>query len=117
MKITPLNIKVAELVTGYEDKGEEGVRGYAGRLDIRPAYQREFIYKDKQRDEVIHTVRRNFPLNTMYWAVVGDEFELMDGQQRTISICQYVKGDFPVEFDASPMFFHNLTTDKQKQIL
>lgn len=117
MKIDLQNIKVAELVDGYEDKKEEGVRGYTGRLNIRPAFQREFIYKEKQRNEVINTVRRNFPLNTMYWAVAGDGFELMDGQQRTVSICQYIGGDFPVEIDGSPMFFNNLTPDKQKQIL
>lgn len=28
------------------------VVGYGGRLNIRPAFQREFIYKEKQRDEV-----------------------------------------------------------------
>jgi hypothetical protein len=117
MKIFLKNIKVAELVNDYEDKAEQGVRGYGGRLNIRPAFQREFIYKDKQRNEVIHTVRRNFPLNTMYWSVAGDGFELMDGQQRTVSICQYVHGDFAVEIDGSPMFFNNLTAEKQKQIL
>jgi hypothetical protein len=117
MKITSQNIKVSELVAGYEDKAEEGVRGYQGRLNIRPAFQREFIYKEKQRNEVINTVRKNFPLNTMYWAVAGDDFELMDGQQRTVSICQYVSGDFPVVIDGNPMFFNNLTGEKQKQIL
>ena len=117
MKIVLHNIKVSELVNGFEDKAEEGVHGYSGRLNIRPAYQREFIYKDKQRNEVIHTVRRNFPLNTMYWVVARDGYELMDGQQRTISICQYVDGDFAVDIDGSPMFFNNLTTEKQKQIL
>lgn len=117
MKIALQNVKVSDLVAGYEDKGEGGVRGYEGRLNIRPAYQREFIYKDRQRNEVINTVRHNFPLNTMYWAVVGDEFELMDGQQRSISLCQYVKGDFAVEVDGAPMFFHNLTPEKKKQIL
>lgn len=117
MKISLKNIKIAELSAGYEDKAEEGVRGYSDRLNIRPAYQREFIYKDKQRNEVIHTVRKNFPLNTMYWVVSGDGFELMDGQQRTISICQYVEGDFSVEIDGSPMFFNNLTAEKQRQIL
>lgn len=118
MKIDLHNIKVSDLVAGYEDKAEEGVRGYGGRLNIRPAYQREFIYKEKQRNEVINTVRKNFPLNTMYWAVVAeDDFELMDGQQRTISICQYVVGDFSVVIDGSPMFFHNLTAEKRKQIL
>jgi hypothetical protein len=86
-------------------------------LNIRPAFQREFIYKEKQRNEVIHTVRRDFPLNTMYWAVVGDGFELMDGQQRTVSICQYVQGDFAVDMDGSPRFFNNLTPEKQQQIL
>ncbi|MBX2897943.1 MAG: DUF262 domain-containing protein [Cyclobacteriaceae bacterium] len=117
MKIASQNIKVSELVAGYEDKAEEGVRGYGGRLNIRPAFQREFIYKEKQRNEVINTVRKNFPLNTMYWAVAGDGFELMDGQQRTVSICQYVSGDFAVEIDGNPMFFNNLTGEKQKQIL
>lgn len=117
MKIDPQNIKVSDLIADYEDKGEEGVRGYGGRLDIRPAYQREFIYGEKERNAVIDTVRRNFPLNTMYWAVAGDEFELIDGQQRTISICQYVQGDFAVEIDGSPMFFTNLTAEKQQQIL
>jgi hypothetical protein len=117
MKIDLHNIKVSELVDAYEDKAEEGVRGYGGKLNIRPPYQREFIYKEKQRNEVVHTVRKGFPLNTMYWVVAGNGFELMDGQQRTISICQYVGGDFSVEVNGSPMFFHNLTAEKRKQIL
>ncbi|MEI9930414.1 MAG: DUF262 domain-containing protein [Rhizomicrobium sp.] len=117
MKILLRNVKVSELVAGYEDKGEEGVRGFNGLLDIRPAYQREYIYTGKQRDAVIETVRKDFPLNTMYWAVAGDAFELMDGQQRTISICQYIQGDFAVEIEGSPRFFVNLTGDKQEQIL
>ena len=108
MKIEMRNIKVADLVKGYDDKAEEGVRGYNGRLNIRPAFQREFIYKDKQRNEVINTLRKDFPLNTMYWAVAGGGFELMDGQQRTVSICRYVQGDFAVKIDDSLMFFHNL---------
>lgn len=117
MKITLKNIKVSELVDGYKDEGEAGVRGFGGRLDIRPAYQREMIYKDKQKHEVIHTVRKSFPLNTMYWAVAGGGYELMDGQQRTLSICQYVAGDYSVEIDGSPKGFGNLTADRKQQIL
>jgi hypothetical protein len=118
MKITLHSIKVSELVAGFEDRAEEGVRGYGGRLNIRPPYQREFIYKEKQRNEVIQTVRKNFPLNTMYWVKVGDDhFELMDGQQRTISICRYVAGDFSIEIDGSPMNFGNLTGNKRQEIL
>lgn len=117
MKIALHNIKVSDLVAGYEDKAEEGVRGYNGLLNIRPPYQREFIYGEKQRNEVIHTVRKGFPLNTMYWVVAGGGFELMDGQQRTVSICQYFQGDFSVEIDGSPMNFGNLTEDKRQEIL
>lgn len=49
MKIDLQNIKVSELVEGSEDKPEEVVRGYGGKLNIRPAYQREFISNERQR--------------------------------------------------------------------
>ena len=95
MKIELRDITVRELTNGYVDNDESGVVGYGGKLDIRPPYQREFIYKDKQRDAVIDTVTKDFPLNTMYWSVRDDgDFEIIDGQQRTVSICQYVEGDF-----------------------
>ena len=114
MKITLKEISVRDLVQDYQDQAENGVTGYGGKLDIRPPYQREFIYKDQQRDAVIETITKNFPLNVMYWAVREDGgFEVIDGQQRTISICQYVKGDFSV----NKLAFHNLPDDKQEQIL
>ncbi len=114
MKIDLQEITVRELTNGFKDNSEEGVIGYGGKLDIRPPYQREFVYKDKQRDLVIDTVQKDFPLNVMYWAVREDgNFEIIDGQQRTISICQYVEGDFSIE----GLAFHNLPKDKQDQIL
>ena len=114
MKIQLKEITVRELAEGYEDNRESGVVGYGGKLDIRPPYQREFIYKDKQRDAVINTITSDFPLNVMYWAVREDgNFEIIDGQQRTISICQYAEGDFSI----NGLAFHNLTNDKQEQIL
>ena len=117
MKIEMKEIPVRELTEGYKDSADAGIVGYGGRLNIRPAFQREFIYKEKQRNEVIQTVFKAFPLNTMYWAVAGDGYELMDGQQRTVSICQYVQGGYSVIHNGSPMFFHNLTPEKQNQIL
>ena len=56
MKIQLREITISELAECYQDDGDGGIRGYGGRLDIRPPYQREFIYKDKQRDAVIKTV-------------------------------------------------------------
>lgn len=95
MKIELKEITIRELTNSYQDNEENGVVGYGGKLDIRPPYQREFIYKDKQREAVIDTVTKNFPLNVMYWAVREDgNFEVIDGQQRTISICQFVTGEF-----------------------
>lgn len=114
MKIQLEDVAVAKLIDGFADNAEQGVVAYGGRLDIRPPYQREFIYKDKQRDAVIDTVRKDYPLNVMYWAVRGDgTFEVIDGQQRTLSICQYVNGDFSI----NGLAFHNLKDDQQKQIL
>lgn len=115
MKIELKQIKIRDVVDGYVNNDEDNsVIGFGGKLNIRPKYQREFVYKDKQRDEVINTVRHNFPLNVMYWCKNDDEsFEVLDGQQRTISICEYVSGEF--SFDG--MYFHNLTNTEQEQIL
>lgn len=114
MKIELKEITVRDLANGYKDNAEAGVVGFGGKLDIRPPYQREFIYKDKQRDAVITTVTKDFPLNVMYWAVRKDgNFEIIDGQQRTISLCQYVIGDFSI----NGLYSHNLKKDKQEQIL
>ncbi len=74
MKIKPKLITVSELSKNYKDNVEGGVTGYNNRLNIRPPYQREFIYKDKQRDAVINTILNDFPLNTMFWAVLDDNF-------------------------------------------
>jgi len=113
MKIDPHQISIRDIVDGYVDSGDDGVVGYGGKLNIRPPYQREFVYKDKQRDLVINTIRNGFPLNIMYWAVNADgTFEVLDGQQRTISFCQYVKKNFSIEHQ----FFFNLTPEEQKAI-
>lgn len=114
MKIELKEITVRDLTNGYEDNQENGVVGFGGKLDIRPPYQREFIYKDKQRESVIDTLTKDYPLNVMYWAVrENGVFEVIDGQQRTISISQFVEGDFAYK----SRYFHNLQKDEQEQIL
>jgi len=114
MKIDLHKIPIREVIVGYKDSAEEGVVAYKGKLDIRPKYQREFVYTGKQRDAVIETIKNGFPLNVMYWVKTNQgNFEVMDGQQRTISIGQYVNGDFSL----NDRFFHNLTKEEQNQIL
>lgn len=114
MKITMNEIPVREVAKDFFDDPNLGCRGYGGRLNIRPAFQREFVYKDKQRDDVIRTVQKNFPLNVMYWVRSDDgNFEMLDGQQRTISICQYVAGGFSLDYKS----FGSLTETERDRIL
>lgn len=114
MEIQLKEITVGEITNGFSDNNEEGIVGYGGKLNIRPQYQREFVYKPAQRDAVIRTINKNFPLNVMYWAKNGeDSYEILDGQQRTVSFCQYVNGLFSLD----GMYFHNLSEERQQAIL
>lgn len=119
MKIELHHIKVRELCASYEDLSiqEEGITGYGGKLNIRPKYQREFVYDEKKRNAVMDTIWQGFPLNVMYWVRVGEEqFELLDGQQRTISICSFVAGEYMMVFDGNLLGFGNMTEEQQKRI-
>ena len=114
MNIELHEMAIRDIAEKYVDNNEEGVIGYNGKLNIRPKYQREFVYDEKKRNAVIDTIMKGFPLNVMYWVKNDDgTFEILDGQQRTISFCQYVAGDFSVKNRT----FHNLTVTEQQQIL
>ncbi len=114
MTITPIEVTVGDIYDGFEDNDEEGVLGFDGKLNIRPAYQREYVYDKQHRDEVIRTIQKGFPLNVMYWGKNSDgTYELMDGQQRTLSFCKYVDGEFSIDNRT----FNNLPRDMQDRIL
>lgn len=123
MKIQPKQVPIRDLYAGFKDSGDAGVVGFGGRLNIRPPYQREFVYKDEQRDKVLDTVQKGYPLNVMYWVRNPDptapeddtlaKFEVLDGQQRTLSLCKYISGDFSI----NARYFHNLTQDQKDAIL
>ena len=136
MKIELHEIRVRELCAGYNDLSiqEEGIVGYNGKLNIRPKYQREFVYDEKQRNAVMDTVWHNFPLNVMYWVKVENdlsennssnslnspsniEYEVLDGQQRTISICSFIAGEYMMLFDGNLLGFKNMTIEQQNRIL
>ena len=118
MKIILEEKAIRDVVDGYVDSAESGVVGYHGKLNIRPAFQREFVYKEKERNAVIDTVLKGFPLNVMYWSVDSNgNYELLDGQQRTISICQYCNNDFSININGNPKIFDGLPKDIQDKIL
>lgn len=117
MTINQIEVTVGEITSDYINNDTEGVRGYGGLLDIRPPYQREFIYSEKEQQAVITTVLHGYPLNVMYWVRRSDDadcpYEVMDGQQRTLSLCEYVAGRYAYDFK----YFSNLTPDIKKKIL
>ena len=117
MTIEQIEVKVGDIVRGYVNNDEQGVRGYDGMLDIRPPYQREFIYNEREQQAVITTVLRGYPLNVMYWVRRSEDaecpYEVMDGQQRTLSLCEYVAGKFSYDFKN----FFNQPEDIQRRIL
>mgnify|MGYP005961304905 FL=1 len=66
MQIELKSIKIRDLIYGYVYNPDTGVKGYHGKLDIRPPYQREFRYDEKQQQAVVETILKGFPLNFMY---------------------------------------------------
>jgi len=114
MKIDLKRIKIREVFENYVDNKEEGVLGYNRKLNIRPKYQREFVYDEKKRNAVIHSIMSGFPLNVMYWVKNTDGgFEMLDGQQRTISFCQYLNNDY--SFNSN--YAHSLKPTELNKIL
>ena len=99
MDIKERKYKIGEIAQGFtEDPNSSQVTAMNGRLDIRPKYQREYVYDDYKRDKVIDTVLRDLPLGIMYFVERDDgSLEVLDGQQRLISICRYVNGQFSVK--------------------
>lgn len=109
MQIERKVVTIRELTNGFKDNGELGVVGFDGKLDIRPAYQREFVYKEKEKKAVIASVMKGFPLGSVYWAELENgTYELLDGQQRSLSICTFINGDYTVLVNGKPMYFHNI---------
>lgn len=105
---------VREVFNGYSDNAEDGVYAFGGKLSVRPPFQREFCYDGVKQAAVIETVMQGFPLNVMYWCHDGSgNYELLDGQQRTLCLCKYVNGEFAVK----NRYFHNLTQTEKDQIL
>ena len=116
MKIEQKSITVRDLVEGYVDDPNSGVYAYGGKLNVRPPYQREFRYDTKQQQAVIETILKGFPLNIMYWSVADDgTFEMIDGQQRTLSICGYYDRDFNITNKERGVLYYNNLTDEEKE--
>ena len=120
MKIEKKLVTVAELAEGYTDYTEvdieRGVFAYNGKLQVRPPFQRSFVYDAEQENAVINTVLKGFPLNTMYWVDNHDgTYNCLDGQQRTISLCKFIDctSSFIGKWMPNPKQHYNFNTLKR----
>lgn len=130
MTQTERRVTIRELRPGFIDDEIKGCFAMDGKLVVRPDYQRAFVYSDKQRNLVIDTVQKGMPLGIMYWmkkpktddtgnSILDKDgnldyyYELMDGQQRTLSLLQYCAGEYSIDY----RYFYNLSPTEQAQIL
>lgn len=116
MQIALHSIPIRALVNGYQNSRDTGIIGYGGLLNIRPPYQREFRYDTQQKQAVIHTILHGFPLNTMYWSEAdGGGYEMIDGQQRTLSICEFMQHEFHIALPNRSILYYDTLTDQEKE--
>lgn len=102
----------------FTNKETGEIRCFGGRLNPRPSYQREFVYSEQDQKKVFETLHRAFPLGTMYWCDTGDgSYELIDGQQRTISILNILTDGVSISIYGEDKFFSDLPESEQEQIL
>lgn len=116
-------IKVRDLVEGYINntiEEEGGITTMNGRLNILPKYQRVYNadIRPMWRENLIDSILCGFPINRVYIGVCDDgTYEMIDGQRRTRTICEFVKGNFSITKDGGPYYFHNLSKEEQELIL
>lgn len=131
MKAINSTIKVRDLVDGYSDKSledEGGITSMKGRLNIRPKYQRAYIADTKYgwRENLINSILCGYPINRIYIGVDAKDadktftewaLEMLDGQQRSKTICDYVIGKFSITIGGYRKNFDNLSKAEQESIL
>ena len=108
--VAQTNIKVSDLVDGYINEYATGaVEAFHGRLNVRPAYQREFVWDKgsngggKRQEALIDSIMHGYPINVMFWVKIGvnqageNLYECLDGQQRIITMCKFKNNEFGME--------------------
>ncbi|SDO07940.1 HNH endonuclease [Cryobacterium flavum] len=120
MKANLIHHTVEEILEGFIYNAHEGkgLFGLDGKLVIQPEYQRNYIYNDGKRDvAVIDSMLKDYPLGLIYFNVEGEQFEVLDGQQRITSFGRFVTGDFAIKVDGKEQTFSSLPADLKQKIL
>src|SRR5208337_5348789 len=67
----------------------------AGRLELRPPFQRKPVWSDKQRSSLVESILLDIPIPEVYIQVSqaddgAERYGVVDGQQRLRTILQFV---------------------------
>lgn len=80
------------------------------KINLRPSYQRNFIWGPKDQRSLISTIEKGWPLPNFF--VYQDKeglLEMVDGQQRAMTIYKFVNNEFK---DESKKHFSDLDREK-----
>jgi len=78
-----------------------------GGLDLRPKYQRNFIWNNKFKDELIYSIIKNYPIGSIIMRILkepnekGAKAEIVDGQQRLTAICEFIEEEYEIHSEVS----------------
>lgn len=85
MKYSNLEWTIGELINLIESQ----------KINLRPPYQRNFIWSSKDQKLLIDSIRKGYPLPNFFILKNKDNtFEMVDGQQRAITIYKFIKNEF-----------------------
>ena len=83
------------------------------KIRINQEYQRGNIWKEKQKVELIRSILNNYSIGVLVVFVNGDEkYEVLDGQQRIITIKEYLNGELNLKKSDIQKYSELNTADK-----
>ena len=119
-------ITVEKLTSGYTNNIKDNyypVSTMDGKLLVRSTYQRSYVYTEEKAQRVIGSTKDGTitffsPLIFCKCSSGNGVWELFDGQQRTISICNFVSGDGDKLYgDENGTLYSQYTEDEKKKFL
>ncbi|MDR7372273.1 DUF262 domain-containing protein [Flavobacterium aquidurense] len=94
-----------------------------GELDMKPPFQRNPVWVTRQKSYLIDTILNSYPIPEIYMQETVDEsgkakYIIVDGQQRSRAVLEYLEGKFCIDAKESPAFadlyFNNLSAEQKK---
>lgn len=63
-------------------------------INLRPSYQRNFIWSTKDQKLLIESIHKGYPLPNFFILKENEKYEMVDGQQRAITIHKFINNEF-----------------------